>query len=376
MSDIYRSAIQARISRLPPSIPHYPDQSDDEQAEAADSLGSLPSQSRSSAFRATRRAPNPSFSPLSASAFFDQASQVEVPASGLDVRVWYTPPRFADGSVIVCIHGAGYSGLSFACFAREVTERSKGECGVLSMDLRGHGRTTRLDGRGPEAEDLSIETLVSDLVNLIKVVFPDARAAPALLLIGHSLGGPICVDACPFLQAANYKVTGVAALDIVEEFTLEALPLMHSLLNARREGFDSQEDAIEWHVRTNVIRNPDSARVSIPGTIVPGPADSPWAYIWRTPLRLTAPYWTNWFTGLSSKFLSARAARLLVLAGTERLDRALMIGQMQGKFQLEVMQGVGHMLHEDDPTHLAEVIVEFWRRNERVVQGIKKVGEQ
>ena len=49
---------------------------------------------------------------------------------------------------------------------------------------------------------------------------------------------------------------------------------------------------------------------------------------------------------LSALFLSCKTARLLVLAGTERLDRELMIGQMQGKFQLEVISGVGHMLHE------------------------------
>ena len=30
------------------------------------------------------------------------------------------------------------------------------------------------------------------------------------------------------------------------EFTLEALPTMHSLLDARPAGFGSQEDAIEW----------------------------------------------------------------------------------------------------------------------------------
>jgi len=48
---------------------------------------------------------------------------------------------------------------------------------------------------------------------------------------------------------------------------------------------------------------------------------------------------------------------------------------MQGKFQLEVVSGVGHMLHEDNPTRLAEVLVEFWRRNERVLVGVKKVGE-
>jgi hypothetical protein len=48
-----------------------------------------------------------------------------------------------------------------------------------------------------------------------------------------------------------------------------------------------------------------------------------------------------------------------VLAGTERLDRELMIGQMQGKFQLEVISGVGHMLHEVRPFDLQ--IVGFGR---------------
>lgn len=30
---------------------------------------------------------------------------------------------------------------------------------------------------------------------------------------------------------------------------------------------------------------------------------------------------------------------------------------------------------QDDPTRMADVLVEFWRRNERVVVGVKKVGE-
>ena len=54
----------------------------------------------------------------------------------------------------------------------------------------------------------------------------------------------------------------------------------------------------------------------------------------------------GWFRGLSAAFLAARTARLLVLAGTDRLDRELMIGQMQGKFQMVVVPNTGHMLHE------------------------------
>ena len=69
----------------------------------------------------------------------------------------------------------------------------------------------------------------------------------------------------------------------------------------------------------------------------------------------------EWYQGLSSRFLTSKCARLLVLAGQERLDKELMVGQMcdcayrvyelltgyrQGKFQLEVMADVGHYLHE------------------------------
>jgi protein phosphatase methylesterase 1 len=132
-----------------------------------------------------------------------------------------------------------------------------------------------------------------------------------------------------------------------------------------------------YSVKTNTIHNPISARVSIPSIMKPV-ADPPdpehTAVTWRTPLRSTAPYWSckpnfhealspfhlqvfsffsarcdlAWFTGLSNLFLAVRSARLLVLAGTDRLDQPLMIGQMQGKFQLAVVPGdrVGHMLHE------------------------------
>ena len=115
----------------------------------------------------------------------------------------------------------------------------------------------------------------------------------------------------------------------------------------------------------HAIRNPTSARISVPSILTPSVSGNPPAYRWRTPLQDTAPYWLSelalscpsvryshgiimedCFTSLSSKFLSARTARLLALAGTERLDRELMIGHMQGKFQLEVLAGVGHMIHE------------------------------
>jgi protein phosphatase methylesterase 1 len=54
----------------------------------------------------------------------------------------------------------------------------------------------------------------------------------------------------------------------------------------------------------------------------------PW--IWRTDLAATKPFWEDWFVGLSKKFLEAKGGKLLLLAGTDRLDKELMVGQMQG----------------------------------------------
>ncbi|KAG5643286.1 hypothetical protein DXG03_001253 [Asterophora parasitica] len=238
--------------------------------------------------------------------------------------------------------------------------------------LPGNGKTQPTSGNSDE--DLSIEILTDDFTEVIKTLFPDPATAPTLLLIGHSMGGSVVVRSCPKLLEGKYRITGVAVLDVVEGSAIEALPHMHTLLNARPDEFNSIEEAVEWHVSTNTIRNPHSARVSIPGIVVPNPKKV-FPYTWRTPLRSTAPYWLSWFKGLSSTFLQARTARLLVLAGTDRLDNELMIGQMQGKFQVAVIPGVGHMLQEDDPTRFAEIMVEFWRRNERVVVGIKKVGD-
>ncbi len=41
---------------------------------------------------------------------------------------------------MICHHGAGYGGLSFACMAKEVQDLSNGECGILAPDARRHGK--------------------------------------------------------------------------------------------------------------------------------------------------------------------------------------------------------------------------------------------
>ena len=86
------------------------------------------------------RQPNPVFAPISAAGFFDQALQISVADSGLEFRVYYTPPKSDDGTVFICHHGAGWSGLTYAAFAKEVARVGKGECGG---GVGGGGKTER-----------------------------------------------------------------------------------------------------------------------------------------------------------------------------------------------------------------------------------------
>ena len=54
---------------------------------------------------------------------------------------------------------------------------------------------------------------------------------------------------------------------------------------------------------------------------------------------------------------------MLLLAGVDRLDKELTVGQMQGKFQMQVLPQVGHTVHEDSPDRVAEVLAAFLIRN-------------
>lgn len=186
-----------------------------------------------------RLASNKDYSPLSASTYFTEALEVDV-GSTASFRVYYTsisatptdshPPTRnyaeptpakapwlksigsgedddedeANSVLFICVHGAGYSGLSYACFAKEVEQRGRGRVGVLTFDSRGHGEALPVylschvasitdiccSGKtivqGNEL-DMSLTTLANDLVDLLKSMFPDRATTPKLLLIGHSM---------------------------------------------------------------------------------------------------------------------------------------------------------------------------------------------
>ncbi|TQS31849.1 hypothetical protein Golomagni_07856, partial [Golovinomyces magnicellulatus] len=199
------------------------------------------------------------------------------------------------------------------------------------------------------------------------------------------LGGAVVTELAASKQLGA-SLLGYAVLDVVEGSAMDALQSMQTYLSTRPGGFTSVESGIDWHIRTRTIRNSVSARTSVPALLVKDEAKDasrPWR--WRTNLAKTQPFWEDWFVGLSKKFLSATGGKLLILAGTDRLDTELTIGQMQGmfsiavlleveqqktnsrpgKYALQVFPEAGHFVHEDIPQQVAMCLADFHRRNDR-----------
>ncbi|KAI9622997.1 hypothetical protein KEM48_009612 [Puccinia striiformis f. sp. tritici PST-130] len=199
--------------------------------------------------------------------------------------------------------------------------------------------------------DLSLSTLAKDMVEVLQTIYPDKTHAPAFVLVGHSMGGAVVTEACAPIQASVGTVLGSVILDVVEGSALSALD-------------------------SHTIRNLDSARISVPSLIrkrssplhesrfeIQKGSDGA-CFEWVTDLRSSQPYWEGWYRGLSQKFLCQKTARLLVLAGTDRLDKELMIGQMQGKYQLVVLANVVIVYTKMTQSNLLKLLINFADRND------------
>ncbi|XP_043719877.1 protein phosphatase methylesterase 1 [Telopea speciosissima] len=296
------------------------------------------------------------YSPLEWSGYFDREEDICIPGSN---DVFHVYVAGSEGPVVFCLHGGGYSGLSFALAASKIKEKAR----VVAMDLRGHGKSCTENDL-----DLSIETLCNDVLAVLKTSYGDTP--PAVVLVGHSMGGSVAVHVAA--RKAISSLAGLIVVDVVEGTAMASLIHMQKILSSRMQYFHAIEKAIEWSVKGGSLRNIESARLSVPSTLKYD--DSKKCYTYRTRLEETESYWRGWYEGLSEKFLSCPVPKLLLLAGTDRLDRTLTIGQMQGKFQMVVVRHTGHAIQEDAPDEFASLVLNFISRNRIGPHGIEIPG--
>ncbi|XP_018571264.1 protein phosphatase methylesterase 1 [Anoplophora glabripennis] len=352
------------------------------------------------------------FTPVKWTEYFDSEEKIQTEHGNFHLF-----SKGNEGPILLCLHGGGYSGLTWSLFAAEILKVI--HCQVKAVDLRGHGNTTTNNDY-----DLSLETLASDVVEVANYLIE--KVGTPIILMGHSMGGAVAVEAAYHIKS----VVGLCVIDVVEGTALDALSSMQSILRGRPSHFKSLPHAIQWCYKGGQTHNLEAARVSMPGQIVnmktnklaadecddidmnnieltssshrelvassytltevaeesdesdeakcsdcgkpPLPKsqktdvfkcpnnfkvkdDGP-QYTWRIDLSKTEQFWTGWFKGLSQKFLDIRIPKILLLANIHGLDTTLTVGQMQGKFQMQVLARSGHAIHEDQPHNVAEIV--------------------
>ncbi|RMZ97328.1 phosphatase methylesterase 1 [Brachionus plicatilis] len=339
------------------------------------------------------------YTPVPWTNYFDRSENVQTNQGKNRFRVYI---KGSSGPVVFFLHGGGFSGLTWSLLSATLTGQV--ECQCYSLDIRGHGDTHTEDD-----EDLSIDTMARDVKEVIETIWKED--CPPIMLVGHSMGGALAVHVSHLEFVKN--LAALVVIDVVEGSAMEALSGMQTFLQGRPKFFSSVQQAIEYNVRIGAIRNAESARVSIVGQLKkvdnasqptqtdvlvgnqshevmnteileededgennaeqsepeahvfskPESVRLPERYEWRIDLTRTEKFWKDWFKGLSCMFLNVHVPKLLLLAGVDRLDKDLMVGQMQGKFQMQILPLCGHAVHEDAPEDVADALANFMLRH-------------
>jgi len=363
-----------------------------------------------------------SYTPISWRNYWDKKQFIDTEQGKFCVYQTGTGP----GAVLCLLHGGGYSALTWSVMAKELTQMVDCRVVAIDMrghgetQLGGEGDGEDLDLSGAsmarDVQDVlsamfenesagvvlvghsmggAVATLAGEggfpgLAGLVVVDVVEGTALEALASMHTVLQGrprmfgsveqavEWCVRSGQVRNHESARVSmpgqvvssnGVLAAKMVEDL-VEMEQGQAGGQPARRQpsiSRDSIREETEESEAGDTFKAPEPVipcdSVAEVDRTPPDTFTGPGQFRWRIDLARTEPHWTGWFTGLSNRFLGVPAAKMLLLAGVDRLDRELTVGQMQGKFQMQVLPQVGHTVHEDSPDRVAEVLATFLVRN-------------
>lgn len=288
--------------------------------------------------------------------------------------------------IYIGIHGAGSSSFTFNTLCSHLKSLNRNMI-FISYDLRGHGATYAKD---LPSLTYNLEDFTDDTIHVVQhtlnKIFKGSTIPnkSSLVFLGHSLGGSIC---CNVLNLTNGQsrdayiwknnTLGLVLLDIIEEVAIEFLDKMDIVIRKTPTSFPNLKKCLRWHLSNQLPGNYDSAKFSIPYIFKLSYLKEDKYYLERkTNFNDFKPFWDTWFVGLSQNFVNTKGVcKLLILSGAdpknEALDRNLIIGQMQGKYQLNIFKNGGHFIHEDCDFNVALTLHEFVKRNDNRLAVIK-----
>lgn len=192
---------------------------------------------------------------------------------------------------------------------------------------------------------MSIEALLCDCLQVIELL-----SVRRVILMGHSLGGAVLTRVAS-VSSLEKAVLGLVVIDAIEEVANASIGKIASVLAHRPRSFASLEEA------TAKARGP-AGKLSLADQLCKQ-GDGRWT--WKADLEAMRPFWPAWFAGQDERFLRVGCPRLLITSDVE-LSRLLLVGQMQGRFQLLRVRDSSHMLHEECPEQLSSTVTAFIKR--------------
>jgi protein phosphatase methylesterase 1 len=153
----------------------------------------------------------------------------------------------------------------------------------------------------------------------------------------------------------------VIVIDLAEEPAIQSLQHMETIISTWPKHFTTIEECIHWSVRERRPKSLWAAEMSIPSLLLQPDPTGP--YVWRTDLLSYSCYWRDWFTGFDEAFIKIKQPHCLILSCVDRLDPALTVGHMQGKFEVQVVHGSdgSHFVQEDHTEEVVCIITNFLR---------------
>lgn len=129
-------------------------------------------------------------------------------SQGLKVpyRAWLPEGQASSGTVLLCVHGLGFSSEAFSQFGNFMAGRG---IPTYALDVRGFGQWVKMQGH----ETVDFESCISDVEQALKVLhkaYPKSR----VYLVGESMGGAIALRvASRYPELVNGLISAVPSSD-------------------------------------------------------------------------------------------------------------------------------------------------------------------
>lgn len=240
------------------------------------------------------------------------------------IRLRYLEQGPGDGRTVLLLHGYTDSSFSFS----RVLPLLPPEWHVIALDQRGHGQSDDAPAAGPGA-GYAIDAFASDALQVM-----DALDIPSAVVVGHSMGSFI---ARRMAERAPDRVTHLVLLGSAPRAGNAAVNELRAAVEGLTDPVDP--DFVREFQESTVVRpvpRPFMERVIATSRAVP-------ARVWRAALAGLLAYEPS---------ADPRRPALVIGGGSDgvfsKAEQEALASGMPGA-TLELVEGVGHALHWEDP---------------------------